>query len=157
MRHLAAGSRPIVLVAAIVLTIPALSIAAGKKGQRADALFERYDTNQDQVVTASEVNAERSKTLATHDANGDGALTMAEFEQVWLERMRPRLERAFQRLDTDGDARVSSGEYQQTTDRLMSRLDTNGDQQITRDELLAAREARKGRRGKARRQEIQSN
>ena len=61
-------------------------------------------------------------TLAQYRADADG-------------RDRPFAAQAFQRLDADGDGRLSFGEFAASDQRLFARLDANRDGVVTRGEL----------------------
>ncbi|MDE0456782.1 MAG: EF-hand domain-containing protein [Chromatiales bacterium] len=61
------------------------------------------------------------------DANGDGNLNLEEFAGLWHETTRPLTVRAFQMLDTDGDAVVSRAEYDRPLAEIVERLDRDGD------------------------------
>ena len=54
----------------------------------------------------------RNDRHAAHDADGDGNLSLEEFAELWHETTRPLTVRAFQMLDTDGDAVVTRAEYE---------------------------------------------
>jgi Ca2+-binding EF-hand superfamily protein len=139
-------SRP-VLVAAVVamVAIPALTSAFGHgKHDRSARLFERFDSNGDQVITQTEVAAVRSSQLRDFDRDGNGTLSLQEYEQLWLVRMRERMVSSFQRLDNDGDAIVTANEFNKRSDRMLARLDKNDDEQVTLEEAQAAKKMHKG-------------
>lgn len=98
-----------------------------RHGRRARSMIERYDTNEDGKLTQEELNGARSKLLATHDADKDGKLNLAEFEKLWLEVKRRRMVRSFQKIDRDGDAAVTLDEFLKPFANLVSRLDSNDD------------------------------
>jgi hypothetical protein len=55
------------------------------------------------------VDAVRAERFAQFDEDGDDVLDLQEYEALWLDAMRTRMVRAFQRLDIDGDAQVHRG------------------------------------------------
>ena len=68
-----------------------------------------------------------------------------------MERMRERMVDAFQRLDADGDAAVTSEEFARPGDRRFMWMDRNGDNQVTMDEMRQMRGGRHGRGGRGER------
>jgi len=117
---------------------------AGFRGQR---LFKAFDTDNDDVLTQPEVDKARQSQFAKFDTDGNGSLELKEFQALWMEVMRARMVDRFQRLDDDGDAKVTASEFAKRSTRLVSRLDTNGDGKVTRAELRERREGRLSRRG----------
>lgn len=107
---------------------------AGHGGHRGEMLFRTFDTDKDGTVTAAEINAETERRMSGNDANGDGALSLEEFEGVWMEMLRNRMVDAFQRFDDDGDGVITKAEVDEKTAWMMSRMDRDGDGKITREE-----------------------
>ena len=100
------------------------------KGQLAVSameLFDAIDTDGDGKLTQAEVDALRNARHATHDANGDDSLSLEEFAALWHQSTRPLTVRAFQMLDTDGDALVSRAEYDRPLADIVAWLDRDGD------------------------------
>ena len=76
------------------------------------------------------------------DTNGDGAVTLDEFEAARLEAIRAQ----FARLDADGDGRLTADELDQRRERFAGRprgplleVDTDGDGAWSLAELQAVR------------------
>ena len=100
------------------------------KGQLAVSameMFDAIDTDGDGKLTQAEVDRLRNDRHTAHDANGDGNLSLEEFAGLWHETTRPLTVRAFQMLDTDGDAVVSRAEYDRPLADIVERLDRDGD------------------------------
>ncbi len=88
------------------------------------------DTDRDGKITQVEIDralSDRSGVLSAHDVNGDGNLNLDEFAHLWREIMQPMIVRAFQMLDTNGDAFISRSEYEQPFTDIVQELDRNAD------------------------------
>ena len=90
-------------------------------------MFDSVDADGDGKLSQAEIDQARDALHATHDANGDGRLGLEEFAGLWQETTRPLTVRAFQLLDTDGDAVVTREEYDRPLARVVERFDRNGD------------------------------
>lgn len=110
-------------------------------------MLERFDRSGDGQVSQEDIIAVRGERLATFDTDGDGVLSLAEYELLWLDAMQPRMVRSFQRLDADGDAMVTVDEFQEPFAGMVARLDADGDGLINATEL---RETMRGRHGERR-------
>jgi Ca2+-binding EF-hand superfamily protein len=97
--------------------------------------FERFDANQDGRITQAEVDEVRRSRLTEFDQNGDGSLTLEEYQALWLDAMRERMVDRFQAHDDDGDGMVTAEEFGEPFDRMVSRLDTDDDGAVTLDEM----------------------
>ena len=100
------------------------------KGQLAVSameLFDAIDADGDGKLTQAEIDRLRNDRHGMHDADGDGNLSLEEFAGLWHETTRPLTVRAFQMLDTDGDAVVSRAEYDRPLAEIVERLDRDGD------------------------------
>ena len=106
------------------------------------SFFEQFDANQDGRITQAEVDEVRRNRLTEFDQNGDGSLTLEEYEALWLDAMRERMVDRFQAHDDDGNGLVTAEEFGEPFDRMVSRLDANDDGEVTLDELR-----RRGDRG----------
>ena len=97
--------------------------------------FEHFDANQDGRITQAEVDEVRRSQLNEFDQNGDGNLSLEEYQALWLDAMRERMVDQFQAHDDDGDGMVTVEEFGERFDRLVSRLDANDDDAVTVDEM----------------------
>jgi len=104
-------------------------------GQRAQMLFEKFDVNGDGTITKAELDETRSSKLKGADGNGDGQLSLEEFQAVWLEMTRPMMVDRFQDMDEDGNGQVTDAEFGGRMMGIFAFLDRNGDGNITKDEL----------------------
>lgn len=92
---------------AALLALPALAVAQG------DARPERGP------VTRADMLAQTAKRFAALDANKDGVVTQAEFDQAReamkarrTEQRKQRMDERFTRLDTNKDGQLSKAEYE---------------------------------------------
>ncbi|MGF7159001.1 hypothetical protein FHS85_000611 [Rhodoligotrophos appendicifer] len=107
-------------------------------------IMERYDTDDDGRIKVEEMITIRTDEMKKFDKNVDGKLDLAEYEALWLDRMRERMVRSFQRYDRDGDALVTIEEYNKFATDMAKRLDRNKDGVIER---MDRRGGRAGTRG----------
>lgn len=97
------------------------------KAKRMERMMERFDVNEDGKLTQEEVNEARKALLTKFDADKDGKLNLSEFEQLWMDYMRQRMVRGFQRIDRDGDTAITLDEYLKPFSKIVERLDRNDD------------------------------
>ncbi len=122
---------------------------------RAVRMMETYDADKDGRVTQEEVDAFRADRLAKFDADGDGALSLAEYQALWLDAMRDRMVDRFQRHDDDGDGRITADEFSSDTRGMVAMGDRDGDGVLSYgdlgprggDEFRHMRDDRRMRRG----------
>ena len=102
-------------------------LEGGPLGLSAMEVFAAVDGDGDGKLTQAEIDKVRNDRHAAHDANGDGNLSLEEFTGLWHETTRPLTVRAFQMLDTDGDAVVTRAEYDRPLAGIVERLDRDRD------------------------------
>jgi Ca2+-binding EF-hand superfamily protein len=92
------------------------------------------DTNADSALSQDEINAAVNARYATFDANKDSQLSLEEFQALWTDLTRPVTVRAFQFLDSDGDATVARSEVDKRFGSLVARLDRNNDGKLSHED-----------------------
>ena len=102
-------------------------LGKGQLGLTAMEMLDSIDADGDGKLTQAEIDNARNDRHAAHDADGDGNLGLEEFAGLWHETTRPLTVRAFQMLDTDGDAIVTRAEYDRPLADIVERFDRNGD------------------------------
>ena len=107
----------------------------GPHGGFVEGLFEKFDTNHDGKLTQVEIDQVRADRFAAFDKDGDGKLSLEEYQALWLDAMHRAMVRSFQGLDVDGDGQVTKEEFTARFSHVVQRFDTNGDGQVTEDEL----------------------
>ncbi len=128
------GATALVLAAAAAGTALA-ERGDGPGGPGLQRLFEEIDADGDGAVTRAEANRFRETRFAGADADASGGLSLAEFQDLWVEMLRDRVADRFQRLDADGDGTVSPVEFERPLERMFGRLDENGDGAVTQAEI----------------------
>ena len=123
--------------ATAVLVVGGLALAAPSLAQRgamgmmgglgAEQLLREVDTDRDGRMTQAEIDAAVNARFARFDADGNGRLSLDEFNALWADVTRPAAVRAFQFMDPNGDASVTKAEVDERTSRLVQRFDRNGD------------------------------
>ena len=86
-----------------------------------------HENDGDGKLSQAEIDKVRNDRHAAHDGDSDGNLSLDEFAGVWHETTRPLTVRAFQMLDTDGNAVISRAEYDRPLANIVERLDRNDD------------------------------
>ncbi|MEM7497966.1 MAG: EF-hand domain-containing protein [Pseudomonadota bacterium] len=120
--------------------------AEGRRGERRAMrglirLQENYDIDGDGAVTQAEIDEARATRVGEFDADGSGALSLAEYEALWLDAMRERMVRRFQSHDRDGDGTVTAEEFQRRTANMVMMRDRNGDGALSVNDLGHGRRA----------------
>ena len=100
--------------------------------QRAERLFERFDVNEDGVITKVEIEEIRTQEFASADTDGNGEISLEEFKAEFLTRSNDRMVRAFQFMDRDGDGSVTQEETDILANRMFNMLDRDGNGTVER-------------------------
>jgi len=98
-----------------------------RMGMMAQELLRDVDTDRDGKLTQQEIDNAIGARLTRFDADGNGRLSLEEFQGVWTDFTRPVTVRAFQFLDPNGDAAVAKDELDTRFGRAVQRFDRNGD------------------------------
>ena len=111
-------------------------------GDAASRLIERLDSSGDGAVGLDEFVAAQKQQFAAADSDGDGFVTEAELTSP--QRDQAKIATLVQRLDTDGDGRISSDEAEGSgstkVSSRFSRLDADADGFVTAEELSTPRQ-----------------
>ena len=68
-----------------------------------DKMFEERDVNSNGAVTQDGVDSTRKQKLSKFNADKDGAFSLDEYVDLWIERMRSHMVNGFLLLDDDGN------------------------------------------------------
>lgn len=112
----------------------------GRRIDRVLDLIELYDQDGDDKVTQAEIDQARADRLSEFDSDGNGMLSLQEYEALWLDAMRERTVDRFQSHDDDGDGQVTVEEFSKRTARLVMRGDRNQDGVIGLDDVRPDRQ-----------------
>lgn len=127
------------LVAGVAIAMQSETPAAPKKPitkaemlARADARFDRMDTNKDGQLDANErkTGADAARAAMAERKGGE----MADFMPGAGRRGGGMGERMLGRIDTNGDGLISKAENRAATEARFTRMDANGDGTIGADE-----------------------
>ena len=90
-------------------------------------LFANADTNKDGKLDPAEITAYRDKMFTEANPSGKDGISIQDFEPWFWKQHREMMVRSFQRLDADGDGKITKAEMEAAGDRMLSRLDRNAD------------------------------
>lgn len=127
---------------------PAKQGRRGRGGSRgAGALCSHDDLNHDGKVTRAELDQALHQQFAA--AGKGGTLTKDQFEGMQHSRAEASSGRAFERLDSNHDRKLSQQEFSAYQQRTFERMDRNHDGTITADEMTSRRRytGKSGNRG----------
>ncbi len=119
----------------------------GMMARQFNSLAERYDANQDGEITQEEIDQNRAEWH--REFAGDDAMTLEEFQGLWLKARNRQMVREFQRFDVDGDGRITLEEYQEPMADYVERFDRTDSQSLGKDDFQ--RRGKKERQGRAER------
>jgi len=94
-------------------------------------IFAKVDADGNGSVTQEEINSFRTAQVSGADTNGDGALSIEEFDTIYRDFTRSRMVDAFQGLDADGDGVISPAELDAKFGKVVEKMDRNGDGALT--------------------------
>ncbi len=106
----------------------------GRGGFGRAAFCNDSDLSRDGKVTRAEFDADMTKHFQSA-TGGQPAMTLAQFASDLSVRYRAMEDKMFQRLDTDGNGRLTMAEFAAPPLKLFDRLDRNHDGVITADEM----------------------
>ena len=116
---------------------PCLPDAEGPPGAR---MFQKLDPQLTGRVTLEQFVAHRAARFRWLDANGDGEVTRAEFDERRGSGSAAERADAFARLDRDGDGVVPRREWDADETSRFESIDADRDGFVTRAEFLADRQ-----------------
>lgn len=110
--------------------------------------LEALDRNHDGQLSADEIE-EASQSLLTLDRNHDGQLTPDEYLPQATDRSgQSDLQKQLMAMDRNGDGVLTADEVPDRMQRLFQRADTDHDGQLTSDEIAALASAQQAPQGR---------
>jgi hypothetical protein len=128
------------LLAGMAMVIASQSIQAdemsyGVGTKAADQwLMAKYDTNGDSVISAGEISQKRERMFSAMDDNGDGIVSLDEYELLDIKKRALIVKARFTKLDKNGDGQLTDDEYVSYYGSFGA-LDLDGDGKITSAEM----------------------
>ena len=116
---------------------------AGLGGRGLAGMFAEIDRDGDGSITQADVDAYLDARHAGADADGNGAVSLEEFQAFWVVQTRQPMTRAFQRLDADASGGITAEEIDARFGGVVARMDRDGDGALSRED-------RRGREGRGR-------
>ena len=142
--------KKILLSSTIVVSLGAMGLSAafaqgGPQGARRGPSFQHIDANGDGALTLDEFQNQGQARFARSDTNGDGMLDVGELTAA-AERERGRMiERLMARKDINGDGMLSVEEMApRDAGRFFERADADGDGAISQEEWEATKGKMRG-------------
>ncbi|MBV6634091.1 MAG: EF-hand domain-containing protein [Alphaproteobacteria bacterium] len=149
-----AASGVAVTVLAAALLLPSV-VEAGRGGDVFDRMggpgkhlmkmFQEADTDDDRRLSVTEFKAATGERFGGADTNDDGEVNQDEALEFMIERLKERIDEAFQRVDQDGNGTVSEQEFSDRMLQRFGRMDRNDDGFLSREDRRWGRGDRDGR------------
>ena len=133
--------KKLILAGAAILAAAAPA-AAQDFGERAAAMFDGADANNDGQITRAEFSAARLTRFDKMDRNNDGAVSRADLPRMKrvAKKVEPLIDMLIKQSDANRDGKVTRAELAGGPAPIFDRADANGDGALDKAELAAVRE-----------------
>ncbi|HEU4600947.1 MAG TPA: EF-hand domain-containing protein [Steroidobacteraceae bacterium] len=121
-------------------------------------MLEAADTDKDGTVTRDEFLAWRTQQFNHMDRNGDGVIDDADRQMTDQKReaMKARGEQMREKLDANGDGKITKDEFVNAPAPMFDKADTDGNGVLDAKELQAARDSMRTKWQEHRKQRTQA-
>ncbi|MDZ7923390.1 MAG: hypothetical protein U5M23_04885 [Marinagarivorans sp.] len=105
------------LLAGVVMIMATQAVSAdeanyGVGTKAADQwLMAKYDSNGDSAITAEEISQKRERMFSAMDDDGDGIVSLDEYELLDVKKRALIVKSRFAKLDKNGDGQLTDDEY----------------------------------------------
>lgn len=101
------------VMGALLLAVGSAALALPPQGMERDReqFRQMFDTDKDGKVSRAEMEQAQAEHFARADKDGNGTLSLPEFEAAQEAQRQEMLKRRFTRLDRDADGQVSAEEF----------------------------------------------
>lgn len=129
-------SRTYLAAGIIVISLSGVALPAYAAHNR---FLDYFDTNKDGSVTFDEFNQAATGRFSKMDVNGDGKVTLEEFMNYVHTRRQEFMNKRFNKMDADKNGIISKDEWlaaqQARALRRFAKMDSNGDGSLSTDEF----------------------
>ena len=139
----ATGLKLTVLIGVLMLALGGAALAGS--GKMRGNIFDRLDANNDNRVTADEIEPFTAKHFARFDGDGDGVVTPEEIDIQIRKRLQRRRAMLLDRFDADADGSITQAEFSAQAAKMFDRVDANDDGAISRAEAEETRNRMRAR------------
>lgn len=102
-------------------------------------MAERYDANKDGKISQEEIDTNRASWLAEFDGDKSSALSLQEFQNLWLKARNLQVIREFQQFDRDANGQITLDEYKLPLSKFVAEMDRDNDKAVSDEELSPRR------------------
>ncbi len=102
-------------------------------------MAERYDANKDGKISQEEIDTNRASWLAEFDGDKSSALSLQEFQNLWLKARNLQVIREFQQFDRDANGQIALDEYKLPLSKFVAEMDRDNDKAVSDEELSPRR------------------
>ena len=135
----------LVLSSVLVIAVSASAIASKHKSgknrcteERVAKWISRIDTDKDGRISGKEIDAMRTRSNDRADKDGDGELSLEEYQTRRGRQPKEGAEKRFALIDADKSGKISSAENAAYRKNQTKKMDTDKDGFITVQEMVAS-------------------
>lgn len=126
------------------------SAPADDKGAAHERPMAEMDTDKDGAISADESAAQAAKKFNEIDQDKDGTVSVDELEkyreaertkrEAEMKKREAEMKKKYrEKVDPDGDGKITKEEFMKSAAERQKKLDTNGDGKITKEEVAERR------------------